>query len=216
MKSSSSRKKHLLQILFDRSWNKRWNIYVLHCRWYQVSILIGLFFPRYQGLQCHLLNVFSMLSYICIYVYIQNRNSLEGAQGQQTLRKRQKTSKKNCTWKLFLHTRNPAIFDVSASIAQPLQYSTGPRHNHKKEPRLLPATGGIKYTAIKPKNNVGSPGLLSDNGNDTPHDHGGARHTHTEGFVTMSYEIDSEQSTGFIYNDSLGDSRVLTEISKGV
>ena len=75
---------------------------------------------------------------------------------------------------------------------------------------MLPATGGIKYTAIKPKNNVGSPRLLSDNGNDTPHDHGGARHTHTEGLVTMSYEIDSEQSIGFIYNDSFGDSRVLT------
>ena len=81
---------------------------------------------------------------------------------------------------------------------------------------MLPATGGIKYTAIKPKNNVGSPGLLSDNGNDTPNDYDGARHTHKEGFVTMFYEIDSEQYTGFIYNDSFGDSRVLTEISKGV
>ena len=81
---------------------------------------------------------------------------------------------------------------------------------------MSPATGEIKCTVIKHKHIVGSPGLLSDNGHDTSNDHGGARHTHKEGFVTMSYGIDFGQSTGFIYNDSFGDSRVLTEISKGV
>ena len=81
---------------------------------------------------------------------------------------------------------------------------------------LSPATGGINCTVIKQKHNVGSRGLLSDNGHDTSNDHGGARHTHKEAFITMSYGIDSGQSSGFIYNDSFGDSRVLTEISKGV
>ena len=81
---------------------------------------------------------------------------------------------------------------------------------------MSPATGGIKCTVIKHKHNVGSLGLLSDNGHDTSNDPGGARHTHKEAFVTMSYGIDSGQSTEFVYNDSLGDSRVLTEISKGV
>ena len=118
---------------------------------------------------------------------------------------------------IFLHTRSPAVFNVSASITEHFQCSKRLRHNHhKKQPRLSPATGGIKYTVIKHKDNVGSLGLLSDNGHDTSKDHGGARHTHKKAFVTMSYGIDSGQSTGFIYNDSLGDSRVLTEISKGV
>ena len=56
---------------------------------------------------------------------------------------------------------------------------------------MSPATGGIKCTVIKHKHNVGSLGLLSDNGHDTSNDPGGARHTHKEAFVTMSYGIDS-------------------------
>ena len=116
----------------------------------------------------------------------------------------------------FLHTRSPAIFNVSASVTQHLQYSRGLRHNHKKIPRSLPATGGIKCTLIEPKNNVGKPGLLSDNGHDTPNDHDGARDKHKERYAMVSNGIDSVQSTGFIYNDSFGDLRLLTEISKGV
>ena len=81
---------------------------------------------------------------------------------------------------------------------------------------MSPATGGIKCTVIKHKHNVGSSGPLSDNGHATSNNHGGARNTHKEAFVTMSYGIYSGESTGCIYNDSLGDSRVLTEISKGV
>ena len=115
------------------------------------------------------------------------------------------------------HTRSPAVFNVSASITQHLEYSKSLRHNHnKKEPRLSPATVGIECTVIKNTHNVGSPGLLSENGHDTPNDHNGARHTHKEGFVTMFYGIGSKQSTGFMSNDDFDDSRVLTEISKGV
>ena len=115
------------------------------------------------------------------------------------------------------HTRSPAVFNVSASITQHLEYSKNLRHNHnKKEQRLSPETLGIECTEIKNKHNVASPGILSENGHDTPNDHNGARHTHKEGFVTMFYGIDSGQYTGFISNDGFSDSRVLTEISKGV
>ena len=141
---------------------------------------------------------------------------MKRAQGQKRPRKRQKTSNENCTLKFLPHTRSPAVFNVSASITQHLEYSKSLRHTHdKKEPRLSPATVCIEYTVIKHKHNVGSPGLLSENGHYTPNDHNGARHTHKEEFVTMFYGIDSGQSTGFISNDDFGDSRVLTEISKG-
>ena len=115
------------------------------------------------------------------------------------------------------HTRSPAVFNVSASITQHLEYSKSLRHNHnKKEPRLSPATVGIECTVIMNTHNVSSPGLLSENGHDTPNDHNGARHTHKEGFFTMFYGIGSGQSTGFMSTDDFDHSRVLKEISKGV
>ena len=81
MISSSNRNTHVLLITVWSHLEKTLNHLDFHCQWYQVSPLIVFTFIQWSTMP--FIIYFSMLSNICIYVYIQNRNSLKGAQGQQ-------------------------------------------------------------------------------------------------------------------------------------